>query len=128
MGIKSDMVEATPVFGAGFDEIPLPGQDGNPETIVISTANEFSSLRVDPPMPKKPAKKDTEFVDLTAGDKNEESVWIDQTTALFNVFQVNRDESETKISVVIKVFSNNNVLVTITDADRFGSTFSAKKV
>ena len=44
------------------------------------------------------------------------------------MFLVKPDENQVKISVVIKVFSNQQILVTITDSDRFGSTFSAKKV
>ena len=35
---------------------------------------------------------------------------------------------QTKISTIIKVFSNQQVLVTITDNDKFGNTYSAKKV
>ena len=35
---------------------------------------------------------------------------------------------ETKISTILKVFSNRQVLVTLTDNDKFGSTYSAKKV
>ena len=37
-------------------------------------------------------------------------------------------EAQTKISTIIKVFSNKQVLVTITDNDKFGSTYCAKKV
>ena len=32
------------------------------------------------------------------------------------------------MSTIIKVFSNQTILVTITDNDKFGSTFSAKRV
>ena len=53
-----------------------------------------------------------------------DSNWVDPTTCLFNVML----RGETKISTIIKVFSNQQVLVTMTDNDKFGSTYSAKKV
>jgi len=45
---------------------------------------------------------------------------------LFNVFR--GDEAATKVSFIVKVFRNKQVLVTITDSAKFGSTFSANKV
>ena len=66
------------------------------------------------------ASATTEHVDLAEA---QESNWVDPTTCLFNVVH-----EETKISTIIKVFSNRQVLVTLTDNDKFGSTFSAKKV
>jgi hypothetical protein len=47
---------------------------------------------------------------------------------MFNVQMPDGDETEVKTSVVVRLFINKQVLVTITDTDRFGSTFSAKKV
>ena len=62
----------------------------------------------------------TEHVDLAEA---QDSSWVDPTTCLFNVLH-----KGTKISTIIKVFSNRQVLVTLTDNDKFGSTYSAKKV
>ena len=67
-----------------------------------------------------------EHVDLTEQD----SSWVDPTTCLFNIFHPASTSSPepTKISTIVKVFSNKQVLVTITDNAKFGSTYSAKKV
>ena len=62
----------------------------------------------------------TEHVDLAEA---QDSSWVDPTTCLFNVLH-----EGAKISTIIKVFSNRQVLVTLTDNDKFGSTYSAKKV
>ena len=55
-----------------------------------------------------------------------DSNWVDVNTCMFNV-HLDSDSSQ-KISTIVKVFSNQQILVTITDNDKFGSTFSAKKV
>ena len=49
-------------------------------------------------------------------------------SAIFNVFIDEKDGSKTKVSVVVKVFTNQQMLFNITDSDRFGSTLSAKKL
>ena len=49
-------------------------------------------------------------------------------SAIFNVFIDEKDGIKTKVSVVVKVFTNQQMLFNITDSDRFGSTLSAKKL
>ena len=73
-------------------------------------------------MSAQPEEVKTELVNLA---QSHETNWIDATTCLFNV---NLDSSAGKISTIIKVFSNNQVLVTLTDNGKFGSTYSAKRV
>ena len=75
--------------------------------------------------PAEKQKKPQEFVNLA---QSKESPWIDRMTAIFNVFLDESDGTKTKISVVVKVFTNQQMLFNITDSDRFGSTISAKKV
>ena len=68
--------------------------------------------------------KPQEFVSLT---DSKESPWIDRMSAIFNVFIDEKDGIKTKVSVVVKVFTNQQMLFNIADSDRFGSTLSAKK-
>ena len=77
------------------------------------------------PMAARPPPTVTEHVDLA---KSQDSNWIDATTCLFNVILNAKGEEASKISTIIKVFSNKQVLVTLTDNAKFGSTYSAKKV
>lgn len=89
---------------------------------MVEAAQVTSSLQVGPAYTPTSASQlpATEHVDLA---QSENSNWVDPTTCLFNVSQ-----QDTKVSVIIKVFQNQQVLVTITDNARFGSTYTATKV
>ena len=56
-------------------------------------------------------------------NKNQKGTWIDKTTCLFNIF-----DEKVKISVVVKVFANKQLLVTMSDSKRLNWTISTKKM
>ena len=53
--------------------------------------------------PAQQPAKPQEFVNLA---QSKESPWIDRMSAIFNVFIDESDGTKTKVSVVVKVFTN----------------------